>query len=229
MPELETRYPCPVCLGATMEKSPVCAPGGQEALLLDHCGRCGGIWFEAGEVSRLHACGAEALWRAVARRTAPSPMRCHDCHALLGRDEAACASCGWRNVLDCPSCQRPMVVAAHDGIRLDVCRSCRGVWFDHEELAAIWRMELTAALHRHPGASRRLRDAGDGSLALLEVLAYSPELAFVGARAAGHAIGASAEALAHAPEAVGAAAEVAGEAAAGVFEAILEIISGIFS
>ena len=231
MRELETRYPCPVCLGATMEKTPVCAPGREAALLLDHCGRCGGIWFDAGEVPRLQACGAGALWGAVAQRGPDdaAPMQCHACHALVSRDAEACASCGWRTVLDCPVCQRPMETASHEGLRLDACRSCRGVWFDHAELAAIWRVELAAAVQRRRGAGRPLHDARDGSLVLLDVLAFSPELAFVGARAAGHAIGASAEALSHAPEAVGAAAEVAGEAAAGVFEAIVEILGGLFS
>ena len=227
-PALETRHPCPVCLGATMEKTPVCAPARREApLLLDHCGRCGGIWFDAGEVQRLQACGAEALWQAVTRRDA-APMTCHACHGLMERHAAECPGCGWHNVLDCPSCLRPMEVATHDGVSLDVCRRCRGVWFDHDELAAIWRMELAAAVQRR-GGPRALGDARDGTLVLLDVLAYSPELAFVGARAAGHVIGASAQALTHAPEAVGMAAEVAGEAAAGVFETIVEIIGGLFS
>jgi Zn-finger nucleic acid-binding protein len=210
-----------------MDKTPVPVAGGAP-LLLDHCGRCGGVWFEAGEVQRLRAVGADALWRAVARREAVTAAACHACHAPVARGEAACAACGWRVVLDCPACVRPMAVATHDGVRLDVCRSCRGVWFDHEELAAIWRLELGAALRRR-GADRLRRDAGDGALVLLDALAWSPELAYVGVRAAGHVAGASAEALANAPAAVGAAAEVAGEAAAGVFESIVEIIGGLFS
>jgi hypothetical protein len=43
------------------------SPAGRAAatgeLVLDHCARCGGVWFEAGEVQRLRSCEAELLWR----------------------------------------------------------------------------------------------------------------------------------------------------------------------
>ena len=43
MPELETRYPCPVCLGVMMEKTPV--PGmGWFAQLTDPEGNVFAIW-----------------------------------------------------------------------------------------------------------------------------------------------------------------------------------------
>ena len=47
MRELEARYPCPVCLGVAMTKTPI---GRDGALVLDHCARCGGVWFDAGEL-----------------------------------------------------------------------------------------------------------------------------------------------------------------------------------
>ena len=223
MRELEARYPCPVCLGVTLTKTPI---GRDGALVLDHCARCGGVWFDAGELQRLRAKRADLLWKAIARRDEAFRMACHSCHAFMDRNAPRCEACGWKNVLDCPVCAQPMQAATQHGVKLDACRSCKGVWFDHEELMAIWRLELSSSLRRHelatPGAGET------GALVVLEALTYSPWLALEGVHVAGHVLDASASALAHAPEAVGGMVEVAGEAASGVFAAIVEIISGLF-
>jgi hypothetical protein len=124
-----------------------------------------------------------------------------------------------------------MDVHTHEGLRLDTCRNCRGVWFDHVELAAIWNLALDrVARGRTPSASSATVPAmaEDGAVVLTYALAYSPEVVLYGARAAGYAVSASAEALANAPEAAAGLIGGAGEAAASVFETILEIISGLF-
>lgn len=225
MPEIETRYPCPVCLGVAMEKV-VVGEGG--ALQIDHCTRCGGAWFELGEVQRLRRVRPEDLWARIAPRGEVHRAHCHACHTPVQRSEPACPACGHTNLLDCPVCQHPMRAVPHDGLRLDACTRCKGVWFDHHELAAIWKLELDAALdrRRHKGALAR---SGDGAFALVDVLAWHPGLVFYGVDAAGHAVIAGASALGNAPEAAGAVVEMAGEAAAGVFETIVEIISGFFN
>jgi Zn-finger nucleic acid-binding protein len=236
MPELETRYPCPVCLGITMDKTPVGqtsvgqSPAGQGGtLLLDHCRRCGGVWFEAGEVQRLHGYRPEVLWEAIALRSEPFRMQCHGCHCFVERDATACPACGWRNVLDCPVCQRPMETATHRGVRLDACRSCKGVWFDHSELASVWLLAFATSLRNRQSPSRVPDAAEDGTLVVLDALTYAPWLVVDGMRVAGHAAAISADALAQAPQAVGVVVEAAGDAAAGVFEAVLEILGGLFS
>ena len=241
MPELEVRYPCPVCLGVTMDKTPVGQPavgqppaGQGGTLLLDHCKRCGGVWFEAGEVQRLHGYRPELLWEAIAQRSEPFRMQCHGCQSFVERDATACAACGWRNVLDCPVCQRPMETATHRGVRLDACRSCKGVWFDHSELASVWLLAFAVSLRNHQNRSLA-PDAmvGDGALVVLDALTYSPELLLGGARVVGHAAAMSADALggalAHAPEAASVVVEAAGDAAAGVFAVVVEILGGLFS
>ena len=234
MPDLAPRLPCPVCLGATMDRVAV-GPGG--ALRIDHCGRCGGAWLEHGEVQRLRGMPAAELWKRVERRRFRFRMRCHDCHGPLERAEEKCPACGWSNTLDCPACERPMRTESHAGLRLDVCAACRGVWFDHHELQAVWEAGFGGALHGRPprriGSPGEVRDGVGG--VLLESLSYSPELAFHGVRAARHAVSASADAVSHVPDLVAAAPGAAssafgavGEAAAGVFEVIVEIVGGIF-
>jgi Zn-finger nucleic acid-binding protein len=221
MPELQTRYPCPVCLGVKLEQACVAQTA---KLVVDHCARCGGVWFEQGEVQRLRKCEPQALWSIIAQREGVHSMQCHQCHAFVSRTQQRCQACGWKIRLDCPVCLRPMEQAEHGGIHLDACRHCRGVWFDHNELAAIWQTEWYALSQRR-GA---LSTAGDGSLIVLDALLYDPFVAYFGIQAAGHALGGAVNAAAHAPELIGGAAEAASEVASSVFETIVEIISGIF-
>jgi Zn-finger nucleic acid-binding protein len=39
--------------------------------------------------------------------------------------------------VDCPVCREPLIVVERDGIELDYCPSCRGLWFDAGELALL--------------------------------------------------------------------------------------------
>jgi len=222
--KLDARYPCPVCLGVNLRKTHV--GGADDPLVLDHCERCGGVWFELGEVQQLRRAKPQALWSRIAQRAEPHRMHCHSCHTLMGRHDEKCAACGWNNRLSCPVCETPMEHARHADIRLDACRDCKGVWFDHDELAAIWNESFGRALERHRGS--RVAESGDGAFFLMEALAYDPFVMIYGAHAAGHVLSAGAQVLSQAPEALGGAVEAAGEVAGSVFETIVEIISGLF-
>jgi hypothetical protein len=39
--------------------------------------------------------------------------------------------------VDCPICREPLIVAEREGIELDVCPWCHGLWFDAGELALL--------------------------------------------------------------------------------------------
>jgi Zn-finger nucleic acid-binding protein len=39
--------------------------------------------------------------------------------------------------VDCPVCREPLIVAEREGIELDVCPWCRGLWFDAGELGLL--------------------------------------------------------------------------------------------
>lgn len=226
MTAFEARYPCPVCLGVKMEKVTLAAPGGSSALTLDHCSRCGGVWFEKGEVQLLRRTDATELWRAIVQREGVHSMQCHSCRSHLARSETVCSACGWKVELDCPVCDRPMRIAEQNGLRLDYCTHCQGVWFDHDELTGIWKMEVDALVRRR--GSRALDTAGD--VVLLDVLLYDPFVMYYGIHAAGHAAGAAANALAGSGsvEVIGEVAGAAGEVASGLFATIVEIIGGLF-
>jgi Zn-finger nucleic acid-binding protein len=231
MPELAPRLRCPVCLGVTMEKVRV---GEDAPVEIDHCGRCGGVWLEYGEVQLLRRQPAAALWTAIVRRGAEEAVAapCHDCHAPFDRTLPECPACGWKSVIDCPCCGRPMRRESRGGTDLDVCHGCKGAWFDHHELDAIWAVQASMALE-HRSAGSRLAEAGavTGDV-MLDVLFYAPDVAIYGAA---HAVSGIAQVAAHVPEMAAAApeaaitvVEVAGEAAGGVFHVIVSIFEGVF-
>ena len=122
-----------------------------------------------------------------------------------------------------------MKQARYGDLTLDVCERCKGVWFDHHELSAIWQIEWQKALKKRRKLARRSSSDADGSLLVIDALTSSPDLLFYGAYVAGDAAVASADALTQAPGIVGAAAEAVADAAAHVFEALADIVDGIFS
>ena len=214
---VETRWPCPVCVGARMEKIHVRDRSG--TLTLDTCPRCGGLWFERGEVGQLSTRNPSSLRTHVPTRADRVRPPCLGCHAPLDRDEEKCAVCGERNVLHCPSCDREMDRREHAGLILDFCRDCHGVWFDNAELSAIWRVNLSAGRNlprnRRTTATDVAAATADG---LVEAMFWSPHLVVYGGAAVIDLVG----------HAAGPAAEAVGGAAEGVFSAVLDIISGLF-
>jgi Zn-finger nucleic acid-binding protein len=203
-----------------MEKTRV---GDGQDLELDHCRRCGGVWFELGEVQRLRRHRPDVLWDRVSPHPSDSRTLCHACHAPIDRNAHDCPSCGSRNTIDCPVCQHPLEPQTYQHVRLDACKSCRGVWFDRAELAAIWNLSLDTTLRRRLDAGLSA-NADASSFIVLHALMYTPDVLFLGARAAGYAVSGTVEAVASSG-----VVEGVGEAAGSVFEAIVEIIGGLFS
>lgn len=205
----EIRYPCPVCL-VQMDKAQVKGRAG--VLTLDHCSRCGGIWFERGEVQQLAVRQPDALWAEIAPRAeTPKPL-CHGCQTPLDRDADRCGVCNRANTIACPVCDETMKRHSVNGLVLDVCERCQGVWFDHKELSAIWKLSFDAATARK--SSRMGEAAAIGGDVLMNAMFWTPGLVVDGA------VGAA--------QLGGAALEAAGGAAESVFEAILGFISSLF-
>jgi hypothetical protein len=152
-------------------------------------------------------------------------MACHSCRTLLQRSESKCAACGWKVELDCPICGNPMRTSEQNGMRLDYCARDKGVWFDHDELTGIWRLEAGALIERRGSRAQVGED-----IVLLDALLLDPFVMYYGISAAAHVGGAAVQAVASsgAAEAAGAAAGAVGELASSIFETIAEIIGGMF-
>ncbi len=235
MPESEVRLPCPVCLGTKMTKLPMAQ---RHELMLDQCERCGGMWFDHGEVEELRRLKPRARWRRAVLSTDAFSMTCHSCSAMMDRNAAACPVCDWSNDLDCPTCTQLMERRKFQGLHLDFCAACRGVWFDRIELEEIWELQVDSVLKRDKARpSSKLRQvsstAGDVGYLAAEVAFNAPELVVAGIQVAGHGAEAGTslitETVSTAPEVIGAAVEATGELAAGVFETIFDIVGAVFS
>jgi Zn-finger nucleic acid-binding protein len=151
MPEREPRMSCPVCLGVQLTKL---SPSANVDLTLDYCGRCGGIWFDKGEVERLRQCRPHALYTRVQLRPDVYHMKCPECGASVERNAPRCPACHRENTLQCPRCERRMRVVFRDELRLDLCQRCRGLWFDNVELARIWNTGIETFADHHPATRK---------------------------------------------------------------------------
>lgn len=174
-PLLAPALPCPVCVDVRMRKATV------GPVTLDHCDRCGGTWFEKGELQELvtHA-SRGALVDALDRRDGRPMVPCYECGTPYDRDRARCPECDRRNILDCPHCGRIMDRVQRRRLTIDVCRDCRGAWFDHAELTAIWDEKVREAATRPrrreprtPGSTKGGASAneatGDGTLVAVDL------------------------------------------------------------
>jgi len=221
---------CPVCLGVKLSHVEL-GPGPN--LVLDACARCGGIWFDRGEIGRLRRYRPQALWMKITPPTQAFRAACHGCGALMDRNAARCPACGRENVIACPACGDAVRLRRHDRVELDACDRCQGVWFDAVELARIWNGELErllAAERRVPG--RPGRRTGEVP-AVVDALSVDPFLTLWVADAALHAgptlVAGAGHLIGAAPEAAAAVVEGTAGLAGSVFEAIAAIIEGIFS
>jgi Zn-finger nucleic acid-binding protein len=128
---------------------------------LDHCPRCGGTWFDAGELDLLlgggmtgrgasggEKSGAEspgvesAIW-ALAGAGGGSESAGD---AAVGASGRAGAGAGAERTATrrarCPRCARRMrarTVTGSPGVEIDVCPEGDGIWFDRDEAAALAR------------------------------------------------------------------------------------------
>ncbi len=231
MPDIEGRYDCPVCLGTKMEKLKI---GENSTLLLDLCRRCGGIWFDYGEIQQLRNFHSNVLFNKIELNRETFKMQCHSCHCFIGRNAIKCVKCGWQNIIECPICSKPMKATTISNLHLDYCQACKGVWFDNIELAEIWNGQLDIHAKKHFFKSKnKSSKSSDAASFFIDVLAYDPGLMIYGAEASvevGKAVvETSANIISNSPEIAGAVFEGTGEVAGAVFETIAEIISGIFS
>ena len=237
---METRYPCPVCLGTRLKKT-IVSPG--KALVVDLCSICGGVWFDQGEVQEIRKIPLETIKCRFELSREPHFMRCHYCYVSMDRNEAACHFCDWQNEICCPVCGRKMDRVACKNLTLDVCRGCGGVWFDRNELVEIWNPAFweNNPLALLSGADTRSRNnawdlldgfiylpdmsgAGSGVAAQANIASVSGSGDWVSGVAEAAAEGAGEVALHAVAESAGGAAEVAAEAIGGAAEGVAEVV-----
>ncbi|MDY0882412.1 zf-TFIIB domain-containing protein [Dongia soli] len=68
--------------------------------------------------------------------------------------------------MKCPTCQEDLVMSDRQGIEIDYCRKCRGVWLDRGELdkiieRSVQEMPQAASAMREPSRSQQSRRDDD--------------------------------------------------------------------
>ncbi len=197
---------CPVCLGVPLAKATVLT---NKELQLDYCRRCGGMWFDRGEVDQLSKCNPKALKTTILLTQEADRMRCHSCQASIDRSSDSCPACGWLNRISCPVCASELKSTKQGKLTLDVCSKCQGIWFDNTELAQIWNSAVESFTAGEAQKSEpRDRFFLDSVLDFLILDSLFPSGAI---RAVGDLIGSV-------PEAAGAIVEGTGGLAGSIFE-----------
>jgi len=102
---------CPKCLAPLRTKR-------EEALNVDSCSSCKGIWLEKGELSYL-----TKTWKDLPFVDTKKGKRVR------------------KTPLNCPKCKVPLVEFYYDGkneeIYIEKCNSCSGIWLDFYEFEQI--------------------------------------------------------------------------------------------
>ena len=141
------KRPCPRC-GQTLADAK--GPG----LALDVCKRCGGVYFDHGELAQM----------ANRRRT-----ELDDVERLVEADELPPVLTKSRS-LRCPGCSGKMEsyeYAYCSGITLDRCSRCFGIWVDDGELQAI--QDHLDKVHAGIEPRRRTHTAEDAAAAMAQM------------------------------------------------------------
>jgi Zn-finger nucleic acid-binding protein len=86
-------------------------------LQLDWCRLCGGLWFDGGEVEKL------TTYKNIPKKLT-HPMAYDYSEKKVAEGERFC-----------PRCNDVMKVVDYQGVNVDVCMKCQGIWFDRYELA----------------------------------------------------------------------------------------------
>ncbi len=157
-------YDCPVCESSKMEQL---SPSEELELILDYCNDCGGMWFDAGEVRQLHLCSPDVLSSRITMKKQLFTVDCPSCGKSMTRNTAEC-SCGHVNTIDCPSCGSELERVQSESFAIDVCRECRGVWFDNMDLSQVWKLEFN-----HSDEAKALSKEGDTEDTVLAILRHS--------------------------------------------------------
>ncbi len=238
---LKPRYDCPVCIGLPMQKLKIKKKDGSIFVTLDCCQRCGGVWFDKDEVQLSQQIKSPKVRQRITQSPASGQTRCHSCNTLMDRNLDQCPACGWHNRIDCPICKKTLQRKQHNQLTLDVCHSCKGVWFDQVELLSLWSGSLIGFSKKQKATSENAAQLNDYSPSNLvtqtmgEVVAEAsfdsmlngidivePGAQFIG-HTAGHATSGGAEVIASVPDIAGSTLEALAEVTEGAIATVGEI------
>lgn len=207
MAERKNGLGCPVCDGVEMQ---MLRPSEELELALDYCDVCGGMWFESGEVRQLRVLRPEILTSLITMKKQLHTVDCPSCTRPMTRNVSECSACGHENTLNCPVCGTGLERVRSDRFTVDVCRACRGVWFDNIDLSEVWKLQFDNSAQSGEAELRLTSEGGGGG----------------GGGDGGDTTDTVVAILRHRRDA---GTEAAGDQSRNVFGTIADIVGGIFS
>ncbi len=132
---------CPVCPRQPMELLTDSSTG----LEVDSCPNCLGVWFDAAELSEFYQSP-----ELIKRLTPTGGGSVHHTYEISAKARR------------CPRCRNGMDRPHVGGIAVDVCRECRGIWFDHGELRKITEIHKTRGLKGDEEVTEQVRQGMRG-------------------------------------------------------------------
>jgi Zn-finger nucleic acid-binding protein len=127
---------CPVCKSQALE---VCRDS-QTQLEVDSCPQCLGVWFDGGELETFYQSP-----ELVKRFTPIGGAALHHTYEISSTARR------------CPRCRKGMERPLVGGIDIDVCRECRGIWFDYGELQKVTQIYKTRGLKGDDMVAQQVR------------------------------------------------------------------------
>ena len=234
---IEPRYHCPVCLGLPMQKLKITQTNKDVFLTLDYCKRCGGVWFDQGEVDLSKQIKSPKVRQRIIQQPRKWMIHCRDCNTLMDRNHQSCGSCGWQNQISCPVCDKALQRKQHGQLTLDVCHSCQGIWFDQAELVSLWNDSSTNLSHPSKHTSDLPQQSNSGVVSEtarqiaveggLNSIAYGAEVVVepgleLMAKTASTAAQGSVKVLANSPETAGSVVESLAEVTGSALEILTD-------
>lgn len=116
---------CPACQTQPLDA----VTDDTSGLEVDTCPQCLGVWFDAAELAEFYRSP-----ELIKRLTPLGGGSVHHTYEISTKARA------------CPRCRQAMDRPYVGGIAIDVCRECRGIWFDHGELQKITEIHKTRGL-----------------------------------------------------------------------------------
>jgi Zn-finger nucleic acid-binding protein len=131
-----------LCLLCNLKMQPMVKNG----VAIHHCYGCGGHWFDGGGLTELMGQRGLNFSDTTLDSKLEAPQKCRFCEGFSSPGADVCEACERPLWYRCPVDASTLYIINEEGVELDFCPSCRGLWFDRKELKELeQRYEVRAS------------------------------------------------------------------------------------
>ncbi|MEO1272409.1 MAG: zf-TFIIB domain-containing protein, partial [Myxococcota bacterium] len=116
------------------------------------CFVCGSAWMDRDQLQALLAQDLPQWEDDLLEARLQMPQRCRWCDTLYPPGSSHCPPCNRTLEHPCPQDHTPMYIVEEQGIELDVCLTCKGIWFDGRELEQLMEAHGVHTRRAAPGS-----------------------------------------------------------------------------